>query len=307
MPPAKTSAQAPRLIDAKVARKLTVPRSVTSKKGDNGIIMVAGGSRFYHGAPILTSMAALRSGADLVYTAVPRPIAGPVRSHSPALIVLPLPDEKLTVGAAKRLVGMLPKKPDVAAFGMGMSVAKIEALTILVRQLKELGVKLVLDASALVPPILGEIAHTNSVVTPHAGEYERLFGESPGNTENERVINVQRLARSHGITILLKGATDVVSDGNSVGINRTHNCAMTVGGTGDVLAGIVAALLAKMQSFEASLLASYFNGVAGDLALRKVGLHMIASDLIEQLPNAMKTFDKIDNVHHNKEESSEKT
>ncbi len=280
-------------INLPLARKLTPPRRSTSKKGDNGTILVAGGSRFYHGAPILASMAALRSGTDLVYTAVPRSIIVEVRSFSPAVIALPLPDDRFTVGAANRLAAMLPKRPDAAAIGMGMSLANPEAMIALIRKLKDLKTRILLDASALIPEVLGEIKNTNTVVTPHAGEYRRLFGQDPGATEKDRISNVQAMAGEYGITILLKGPTDVVSDGKQVGINRTHNCAMTVGGTGDVLSGLTAGLLPKMDPFEASLLAVYFNGLAGNLTFKHVGLHMTAEDLVEDLPQAMKKFDVI--------------
>jgi NAD(P)H-hydrate epimerase len=280
-------------INLPLAKKLAPARRSASKKGDNGTVLVVGGSHFYHGAPVFTSMAALRSGTDLVYTAVPRSIKTEVRSFSPALIVLPLPDGKLTVGSANRLVAMMPKKPDTAAIGMGMSVAKPEALVALARGLKEKGTKLLLDASALVPDILPEIKNTDTIVTPHAGEYKCLFGEGAGKSEKERVTNVQKTAKKYGITVLLKGPTDVVSDGKRVGVNRTHNCAMTVGGTGDVLSGMAAGLLCKMGPFEAALLAVYFNGLAGNLSFNRVGLHMTSTDLLEDLPHAIKRFDVI--------------
>lgn len=269
------------------------PRRSNSKKGDNGTVLVAGGSRFYHGAPVLTSMASLRSGSDLVYTAVPRSIITPVRSFSPNIIALPLPDDKLTVGSAARLVAMMPKHADTAAIGMGMSIARTEAIITLVRKLKEAGTKLVLDASALIPEILPEISGSDTVVTPHAGEFRRLFQEDPGKSEKERVAKVTALAKQHRITVLLKGPTDVVSDGKQTGINRTHNCAMTVGGTGDILAGVTAGLLARISPFDAALLAVHINGLAGNLAFRNVGLHMVATDLLEALPAAMKQYDRI--------------
>ena len=269
------------------------PRRSNSKKGDNGTVLVAGGSRFYHGAPVLTSMASLRSGSDLVYTAVPRSIITPVRSFSPNIIALPLPDDKLTVGSAARLVAMMPKHADTAAIGMGMSIARTEAIITLVRKLKEAGTKLVLDASALIPEILPEISGTDTVVTPHAGEFRRLFQEDPGKSEKERVAKVTALAKQHRITVLLKGSTDVVSDGKQTGINRTHNCAMTVGGTGDILAGVTGGLLARVSPFDAALLAVHINGLAGNLAFRTVGLHMVATDLLEALPAAMKPYDRI--------------
>ena len=268
-------------------------RKSASKKGDNGIVLVVGGSRFYHGAPILASMAALRCGTDLVYTGAPRSIVDPVRAHSPNLIVLPLPDDKLTIGSANRLVAMLPKKADSAAIGMGMSIAGAEAIIALIRNLKSAGTKLLLDASALIPEVLQEVSGSGAIVTPHAGEYRRLFQEGPGQTEKERIVHVTANAKKYDLTILLKGPTDVISDGNRTGVNRTHNSAMTVGGTGDVLSGLSAALLSKMPPFEAALLGAYMNGVAGNLAMKKVGLHMVATDIIDSLPLALKPLDKV--------------
>jgi NAD(P)H-hydrate epimerase len=198
------------------------------------------------------------------------------------------------MGSAGRLVAMMPKKCDSAAIGMGMSVAKPEALITLVRKLKQLGTRLVLDASALVPQVLPEISGTDSIVTPHAGEYKRLFGADPGKDDKERIDNVRNTALAHSVTILLKGPVDIISNGKETGINKTHNSAMTVGGTGDVLSGITAALLAKkMKSFEAALLAVYLNGLSGNLAYRKLGLHITATDVVDNIAYAMKPFDKV--------------
>jgi hydroxyethylthiazole kinase-like uncharacterized protein yjeF len=164
-----------------------------------------------------------------------------------------------------------------------------------------------LDASALISAILEHISGTNSVVTPHPGEYRRLFQkeENYGNmmekttTLQEQASNVYRLAKKYGITIILKGYNDIVCNGNErqqqgIAVIRRSNPAMTVGGCGDVLSGVVSALLTKMQdTFSASIAGVYLSGVAADLAYQRVGLHMAATDLIDELPNAMKRFDKI--------------
>lgn len=273
-------------------RQLMPPRSFSSRKGDNGIVLIAGGSRFYHGAPVLASMAALRSGADLVYTAVPRSIITAVRSFSPALIALPLPDDKLTVGSANRLAAMMPKRADAAAIGMGMSLEP-EGIVALVKKLKEAGTKILLDASALIPQALVEISGTGSIVTPHAGEYRRIFGRDPGTTREEMTSNVRRTAKEYSIIIALKGWLNVISDGEQTAAVKRSTPAMTAGGTGDVLSGLAAGLLAKMKPFDAALAAVYFNGLAGSLAFKRAGLHVIATDLLDSLPAAMKPFDKI--------------
>jgi ADP-dependent NAD(P)H-hydrate dehydratase len=279
-------------VTPKLIRQLMPARSFSSRKGDNGTVLVAGGSRFYHGAPVLATMAALRSGADLVYTAVPRSIITAVRSFSPAIIALPLPDDKLTKGSANRLVAMLPKNADSACIGMGMTLDP-EALAALVRKLRQVNTKIVLDASALIPQILGEISNTGTIVTPHPGEYKRLFGSEAGSSKEEMTSNVHNLAKEHGITIVLKGWVNIISDGEQVAAIKRSTPAMTVGGTGDVLSGLTAGLLAKMNPFDAAIVAIYVNGIAGGLAFKKTGLHMIATDLTDNMPMAMKRFDKI--------------
>ena len=279
-------------VTSKLIQQLIPPRSFFSRKGDNGTVLIAGGSRFYHGAPVLASMAAMRSGADLVYTAVPRSIITAVRSFSPAIIALPLPDDKLTKGSTNRLLGMLPKKVDSASIGMGMTLEP-EALTSLVRKLKQAGTKILLDASALIPQVLVEISNTGTIVTPHPGEYKRLFGSESGSTEEEMKSNVHKLAKEHGITIALKGWVNIVSDGERLAAIKRSTPAMTVGGSGDVLSGLAAGLLAKMKHFDAAVAALYVNGLAGNLAFRQAGLHIIATDLVDNLPAVMKKFDKV--------------
>ncbi|HEY9399164.1 MAG TPA: NAD(P)H-hydrate dehydratase [Nitrososphaeraceae archaeon] len=270
-------------------------RYENSKKGDNGIVLVIGGSGLYHGAPLLASLTALRAGADLVYTAVPRIIISAIRSYSPNIIALPMTDNSLTVGSANRLIKSLPKMPQSATIGMGMTISKAEALNSLLKKLKENGTRLVLDASALIPRVITEITETDTIITPHAGEFKRIFNEDVGINEKEIVSSVSRMASRYKITIILKGWLNVIADqSGKVATIKRSTPAMTVGGTGDVLAGLVAALYSKINSpFDASALAVYFNGLAAYIASEQVGLHMVASDLIEYLPKVMMPFDKI--------------
>lgn len=270
-------------------------RNENSKKGDNGVVLVIGGSSVYHGAPLLASLTALRAGADLVYTAVPRIIINAIRSYSPNIIALPMSDNTLTIGSANRLIKSLPKIPHTATIGMGMSISKPEALNSLVKKLKENGTKLVLDASALIPRVVAEITDSDTIITPHVGEFKRIFDENVGTTEKEIVSSVSRMATRYKITIILKGWLNVIADGRGkVATIKRSTPAMTVGGTGDVLAGLVAALYTKVNSpFDASAMAVYFNGVAAQLAFEQVGLHMAATDLIEYIPKVMMPFDKI--------------
>jgi NAD(P)H-hydrate epimerase len=162
-----------------------------------------------------------------------------------------------------------------------------------VRGLQTNGTKLLLDASALIPGILSQIENTSTIVTPHAGEFKRIFGKTVGMEKDERISTVHKTAMQHGITIILKGLVDIISNGERIVVNTTHNCGMTVGGTGDVLSGLVGGLLSKYAPFEASMLGVFINGVAGNLAQEKMGIHLAATDLISNIPEAMKPFDLI--------------
>ena len=281
-------------LQSTIVRKFIPERKASSRKGENGVVLIVGGSYIYHGAPILSSLAALRAGSDLVYTSVPKINAQSTRSISPNLIVLPLVDSKLTRGAANKLLGQIPHGLNSATIGMGLAVKDIESLGTLLKPLLNRDVRLSLDASALVSGILPLISNKNVVVTPHAGEFKRLFGEVPSNQIKDRITLVEKHAKKYQITILLKGPTDIISNGEKTFLNPKKTPAMTVGGTGDVLSGITAAFLARNRdSLESASAAAYVNGLAGKIVQRKLGLHMVASDLIDVLPSVLKPYDRI--------------
>ena len=283
-------------IDEDFVKDRIPARKRDSHKGMNGIVCIVGGGRTYHGAPLLCAMGAARTGVDLVYLAVPAMVATPVRSLSPDLIVFPLPDSKLTRGNASRLASWLP---DVGCIGIGPGLGP-QNPNELKNALATLSAKsptLVVDADALRPAILEapDALRAKMVVTPHAGEFERLFGKKVPDGIEERVAVVKEAAAKHGVVVLLKGPTDVISDGEKVGLNDTHSPAMTVGGTGDVLTGVTAGLAAKgLGRFDAACCAAYINGLAGAEAAKELGLHILASDVVGCIPKAMKRFDKIE-------------
>ena len=277
-----------------MVRKYIRPRKSNSRKGDNGKVLVVGGSYMYHGAPILSSLAALRTGCDLVYTAVPKVNAQATRAASADLIVIPLADSKLTRGSVNKLLGQIPAGIDSATIGMGLAVQDIEALKLLVKSLIERDVRLSLDASALRKEILPIIKAKNVLVTPHASEFERLFGEKIPDNKKTRISIVEKHAKKNSVTILLKGMDDIITDGTKTLINSKKTPAMTVGGTGDVLSGIVASMLSQNRDvIEAAASAAFINGQAGKTVQKNLGMHMVATDLIDVLPLISKTFDKI--------------
>jgi NAD(P)H-hydrate epimerase len=183
---------------------------------------------------------------------------------------------------------------DVFAVGPGLGAQKPESLAQALNRMKGDGRSLVVDADALRGQVLPSIRGANAVVTPHAREFERLFGVHLPDGLDERIEAVSGEAKKAGVTVLLKGPTDVISDGERTAVNETHTPAMTVGGTGDVLTGITAGLLAKkVPPFEAACAAAYVNGEAGVEAVKQLGFHITASDVAGQIANVMKKYDRM--------------
>jgi NAD(P)H-hydrate epimerase len=280
-------------IDGAFVSKVIPARRKDSHKRMNGSVCVVGGSRLYHGAPFLCAMGAMRSGVDLVFVAVPALIAPSVRALSPDLIVVPLPDAKLTRGNVSKLLAWV-KDIDAFAVGPGLGPQNPQEVAHAINELKGVGKGLVIDADALRPEALTSMKAAGAVVTPHAMEFRRLFGRALPADLDGTVAVAASCAKEAGLTVLLKGATDIVTDGNRVGLNETHSPAMTVGGTGDVLTGITAGLLSKgVPPFEAACAAAFINGSAGAEAARQFGLHIVASDVVNQIANVMKRFDRV--------------
>ena len=283
-----------RILTEGIVRKFIPTRMIDSRKGDNGKVLVVGGSYMYHGAPILSSLAALRTGSDLVYTAVPKNNVQATRAASPDLIVIPLADSKLTRGAVNKLLGQIPAGIDSAAIGMGLAIQDIEALKLLVNSLLDNDVRISLDASGLISQILPIIKGKNVVVTPHVGEFKRLFGDDTPSDKKTRISTTEKHAKKNSITILLKGHDDIITDGANTFINSKKIPGMTVGGTGDVLSGIVASMLSRNRNIlESATSAAFLNSFAGKVTQKQFGVHMVATDLIEALPLVAKRFDRI--------------
>ncbi len=272
--------------------KFLTSRENYSRKGDNGKVLIVGGSYIYHGAPVLSSLAALRSGSDLVYTCIPKINASSTRSISPDLIVIPMADSKLTRGTVNKMLGQVPVDIDSTAIGMGLAIQDVEAIKLLVKSLLDRNVRISLDASSLVKEILPIIEGQNVIVTPHSGEFKRLFGESIENDSTSRLAICEKFAKKHSLTVLLKGQEDIITNGEISYTNSTNCPCMTVGGTGDVLSGLVAGFLSRNKNMiQATSVATFVNGVVGELLQKEIGNHILASDLISKLPVVLNSFD----------------
>jgi NAD(P)H-hydrate epimerase len=266
---------------------LALRRSPASHKGDHGEVLVVGGGP-YTGAPALAARAAMRAGADLVRVACPAGIAREVQATESGLIVRPFDAERLTPDEVPALRDRAAAH-DAVVLGPGLGDAEDtrEAVRAFLGGYEG---RAVVDADALreVPTVETE---ATLVCTPHAGEFREMGGGDPGTDRPDRVAAVEALAADLGATVLLKGRHDVVSDGERTRVVRTGTPAMTVGGTGDVLAGATGALLAtsdpRLDPVGAAAVGGYANGIAGERAAAGREHGMLATDLLDELPAAL--------------------
>ncbi len=258
-------------------------RPASSHKGDAGRVLVIGGGA-YSGAPALAALAALRAGADIVTVAAPKSVSDIIASFSPNLIVRSLSGNRLVVEDSPLIIDLI-KKHDVVVMGMGLGNEDptLEA----VRKIVPVCRKAVIDADALAQNVFHK-GHGDIIVTPHAGEMKRLSGADVPEDGKKKLAFVRDFANDNKLTVLLKGKVDIISDGTEVRANRTGNSGMTVGGTGDVLAGLTGALFAKHDAFSAACAAAFINGAAGDLAFEEFGYGLLATDVIDRIPEVMK-------------------
>jgi NAD(P)H-hydrate epimerase len=259
-------------------------RPADAHKGAFGEVLVVGGGP-YTGAPALAGQAAMRAGADLVRVACPRGVAREVQGFEEGLIVRPFAGDRLTTDALEH-VRSLAAAHDTVVFGPGLG--DDEATLAAVRAfLADYAGRAVIDADALAVVSGVETAAT-LLCTPHAGELREMGGPDLADADwRERRERVAAFAADLGHAVLLKGADDVIADGGDVRVNRTGNPGMTVGGTGDVLAGAAGALLATRSPLDAGALAAYANGLAGDRIVADQGYGLLASDLLAELPRAL--------------------
>lgn len=256
-------------------------RSGLEHKGDYGRVLVVGGSVDYVGAPSLAALGALRTGCDLVYLAVPSYVADHMSFNS-NFIVKPLKSEHFL--REKDVESILESNYDVLVLGNGLGV-KEESREAVRDIVKSVDKPMVLDADAL-KLIKPKHLRDSMVLTPHAGEFKILFDEY---SEEDRMKLVEKHARDSGATILLKGSVDVVSNGERTRLNKSGNPALTVGGTGDVLAGVIAGLIAQNKKlYESACAGAFLNGLAGDLAFSDLGYSLLATDVVDYLPDAIK-------------------
>ncbi len=270
------------------------PRAVDAHKGDFGKVCIIAGSVGMSGAAALAGRAALRAGAGLVRVATTKSALPIVASIEPSYTTIPLAEDnagRITVKAINAILDTVEEN-DALAFGPGVGVSQ-GLRSVLHRLLKVQQLNLVVDGDGLnnLSKIKSwpEDLKANLVLTPHPGEMKRLwaglFRETLPSNRNQQAA---QLAKQTKTIIVLKGHQTVVSDGTKIYVNNTGNPGMATAGSGDVLTGVITALMGQgLSNFDAAVLGVYIHGLAGDIAAEKIGqVSLTATDIIESLPVA---------------------
>jgi NAD(P)H-hydrate epimerase len=268
-------------------------RPVDGHKGTFGKVLIVGGSVGFSGAPVLVGRAALRSGAGLVRVAVPRSVQPVVAGLEPCYTTIGLSDERgqLSSKAITELAKQLPDN-DVVAFGPGIGTGP-GVKAVLLSLLGVEGLKLIIDADGL--NVLSQCGgaggwlekkKANVVLTPHPGEMARLWKSvfrEPMPEDRQECAS--KFAKKTNTIVVLKGAGTVVTDGEQIYVNKSGNPGMATAGSGDVLTGIITALVGQgLSLLDAAVLGVFVHGFAGDVASAIHGqIGMITTDIIDNL------------------------
>ncbi len=288
------------VLTTREAAGMLPPRAADGHKGDFGRVLIVAGSVGYTGAAALASMSALRSGAGLVYLAVPESLNDVLEAKLTEVITLPMPEtaeRTLSVEAARPIRSAL-ETADSVAIGPGLS-RNAESSALVREIVKDVNVPCVVDADGLnalsVDAVSGRSGGAPLVLTPHPGEMARLLKCGVADVQERRDEVAREVAEETRATVVLKGAATVSVDASGeLYLNPTGNSGLATAGTGDVLTGAVAALLGRcMSGLDAAAVAAFAHGLAGDLAAERVGITgMVAGDVLERMPESFKVIER---------------
>lgn len=270
--------------------KILPDRDVNDHKGNFGRILLLCGSRGYTGAAALAAMGALRCGAGLVYLGVPESIyrIEAVKLTEPIVFPLPEEDGMLSELARDQITQMLPNM-DAVLVGPGLGQSD-GTFAVLKTVLEKFSGPVVIDADGInllaghIDLLRGRTAPT--ILTPHEGEFTRISGQVP----NDRTASAIEFSVNNQVILLLKGHRTVITDGTTCYINHTGNPGMAVGGSGDVLAGMITALLGQgITPLQAAACGAWLHGAAGDICEKEFGQYgMLPTDMLQVLPRLLK-------------------
>jgi len=268
-------------------------RQVNVHKGQFGTVLVICGSKLYSGSAALAAVGAVRAGADLAVVTAPERAANIAANTLPDLITYPLRGSQLTPSHVSQILKIAKlRKVNSLVIGCGLGNQR-STLTAIRKLIQKIIVPSVIDADGLAAISKGEIVLNDrpAVLTPHLGELAKLLNRASVDDNMEaRLAGAKQAAFKYKAVVLLKGPVDIITNGMSTITNNTGTPFMTKGGTGDVLAGILGAILARgVDYMQAAHVAAYINGKAGEMASEKFGESLAASDMFEFIPKVINT------------------
>jgi NAD(P)H-hydrate epimerase len=268
-------------------------RARDAHKGARGHVLMLAGSWRYPGAAVLAARASLRAGCGLVTLGCPENARPAIAAQLLCEMSVPLPDSAPGVFSSDAVSEALDLAERCQTVGIGPGLSLEAPAQSFARDIALLApVPTVIDADGLnaLNDRVADLARAEAprVLTPHPGEAARLLGRKASDVVADREGSVMELAKKTGAVVVLKGAGTLVTDGERLYVNSTGNPGMATAGSGDVLTGVIASLLAQgMTPFDGAVLGVHLHGLAGDLAAAAVGEHgMIASDILDHLPHA---------------------
>jgi len=285
-----------KFVTSSILKQVYPKKPEWSHKGQYGKLLIISGSERITGAGILVGKAAFRAGVDTVYQAGPKRSMDVIANYYPAFLTLSLDGKQLERTHVLEILGFM-KEMGITAIAIGNGLWRTdETRKAVIKLIKKIKLPMVIDADAIraMKDAKDILKEKPCILTPHANEFLEITGVPIVNvTEiNRRAGIVKEEARKLKAVILLKGHTDIISDGERIVLNNVHSNLQTKGGFGDTLAGICAAFIArkinKVDLFTAACAAAYINGKAGILAIRKHGIGVLPTDAIEEIPNVVR-------------------
>lgn len=285
-------------ITKKAAKSCFVKRSVNSHKGDFGHQLNICGSYKMCGAAVISAKAALKTGVGLLKCVFPKSIYPVMTSHLIQPLFAPMSENEEKTFSMGSLTHILKELTWADSVVLGCGIGNNDDTQVLTNQIiRECGVPLVLDAdgiNCILPniDILRE-AHSDVVITPHPAEMARLINENTVYVQQNRIAVAKAFANEYGCTVVLKGANTVVTNGDDVFVNTTGNPGMAMGGTGDMLSGMIGSFIAQgVSAFDSAKCAVYIHGLCGDITAKELSQHgMAVDDMLELLPALLSEFE----------------
>ena len=253
----------------------------SSHKGQNGSVLIVGSNADYVGAVVFAANSALKCGIDLVYIVAPESSADIIKSYNPEFIVKKVSGDYLDMDDYEDILE-LSSKVDSILIGSGSGLEETTG-ELFNKMIQDIDKTIIIDADALKLVNKENCIKANTIITPHVAEFEKFFSIKLPKNFDEKITLMKNLSTQYNTAIVLKGPTDIIVKDDEFRLNDTSNAGMTVGGTGDILAGMIAAYSTKMNLFDCAAVSTFILGSVADKLLEEKGYNYTANDVINHL------------------------